>query len=66
MSDLKYLNLRRSVYMIPETKINVVKKALQETFGVSEFEDIRKLTAGLTCPTSLFSCCLPQKANLLI
>lgn len=34
--------------MIPETKLNAVKKALQEAFGVSEFEDIRELTAGLS------------------
>lgn len=34
--------------MIPETKLNAVKKALEETFGVSEFEDIRELTSGLS------------------
>ncbi len=34
--------------MIPEIKENAVKNALQSTFGVSEFEDIRKLTAGLS------------------
>ena len=34
--------------MIPETKQNAVKKALQETFGVSEFEDIKEMTAGLS------------------
>lgn len=34
--------------MIPETKLIAVKHALQVTFGVSEFEDIRILTAGLT------------------
>ena len=33
--------------MIPETKLNAVKHALQATFGVSESEDIRILTAGL-------------------
>lgn len=33
---------------IPETKLNAVKHALQATFGVSEYEDIRRLTTGLT------------------
>jgi thiamine kinase-like enzyme len=34
--------------MIPEIKLDAVKHALETTFGVSEFEDIRILTAGLT------------------
>jgi thiamine kinase-like enzyme len=34
--------------MIPETKLSAVKKALEETFRVSEYEDIRQLTAGLS------------------
>lgn len=34
--------------MIPEIKENAVKNALQSAFGVSEPEDIRKLTAGLS------------------
>lgn len=34
--------------MIPEIKLIPVKNALQETFGVSEFEDIKKLTVGLS------------------
>src|SRR5882757_5765079 len=34
--------------MIPEAKKDVVKNALQLTFGVSEFEDIRLLTIGLS------------------
>jgi hypothetical protein len=34
--------------MIPETKLIAVKNALQVTFGVSEFEEIRMLTTGLT------------------
>ncbi|MFS8602556.1 phosphotransferase [Priestia megaterium] len=34
--------------MIPETKLLAVKQALQKTFGVSELEDISKLTAGLS------------------
>ncbi|EPR10555.1 phosphotransferase [Ruminiclostridium papyrosolvens] len=34
--------------MIPEAKQSVVKDALQSTFGVSEYEDIRMLTAGLS------------------
>lgn len=33
---------------IPETKLEAVKKALQEAFGVSEFEDIKEMTAGLS------------------
>lgn len=34
--------------MIPETKLAAVAQALQEAFGVSEFEAIERLTAGLT------------------
>jgi thiamine kinase-like enzyme len=34
--------------MIPEAKKTAVKQALQLTFGVSEFEDISLLTAGLS------------------
>jgi len=34
--------------MIPETKQRAVARALKEAFGVEEYEDIRRLTAGLT------------------
>jgi aminoglycoside phosphotransferase (APT) family kinase protein len=34
--------------MIPETKKDAVTRALREAFGVSEFEDICKMTAGLS------------------
>jgi len=34
--------------MIPEAKNAAVARALRETFGVSEFEDVRMLTAGLS------------------
>ncbi|MEN6327718.1 MAG: phosphotransferase [Syntrophomonas sp.] len=34
--------------MIPEAKQIAVKHALQATFGVNEYEEIRELTAGLT------------------
>ncbi|MBL4930608.1 phosphotransferase [Clostridium paridis] len=34
--------------MIPENKLIAVKNALQETFGVNEFEDIQEMTAGLS------------------
>jgi len=34
--------------MIPEIKTDAVARALQEAFGVSEFEDIRMMTAGLS------------------
>jgi len=34
--------------MIPEAKTAAVGRALQEAFGVNEFEDIRMLTAGLS------------------
>jgi aminoglycoside phosphotransferase (APT) family kinase protein len=34
--------------MIPEAKSAIVARALRETFGVGEFEDIRMLTAGLS------------------
>lgn len=34
--------------MIPEANQPAVARALNEAFGVEEFEDIRRLTAGLT------------------
>lgn len=34
--------------MIPEAKKDVVARALREAFGVTAFEDIRRLTAGLS------------------
>ena len=34
--------------MIPETKLDAVARALQAAFGVPEFDDIRKMTAGLS------------------
>jgi hypothetical protein len=34
--------------MIPEEKKAVVIRALQEAFGVTEFEDIRGITRGLS------------------
>ena len=34
--------------MIPEEKKDAVARALRDAFGVTEFEDIRKLTGGLT------------------
>ena len=34
--------------MIPEAKTAAVTRALRETFGATEFEDIRLMTAGLT------------------
>jgi aminoglycoside phosphotransferase (APT) family kinase protein len=34
--------------MIPETKKEAVTRALREAFGVTEFEDIRMMTAGLS------------------
>jgi aminoglycoside phosphotransferase (APT) family kinase protein len=34
--------------MIPEAKKDAVARALQEAFGVTEFEDIRTMTAGLS------------------
>ena len=39
--------------MIPEAKKDAVARALQEAFGVPEFEDIRILTAGLS-PAHVF------------
>jgi hypothetical protein len=38
----------KEIYMIPETKLIAVENALQVTFGVNEFEEIRMLTTGLT------------------
>ena len=34
--------------MIPEAKKDAVARALREAFGVTEFEDIRRLTTGLS------------------
>ena len=34
--------------MIPEVKQSAVSRALQQTFGVNQFEDIRLLTGGLS------------------
>ena len=34
--------------MVPEQKKDIIQHALQATFGVSEFEDISELTAGLS------------------
>ena len=34
--------------MIPESKTEAVARALREAFGVTEFEDIRMMTAGLS------------------
>jgi thiamine kinase-like enzyme len=34
--------------MIPEAKRSAVARGLQEAFGVGEFEDIRKMTAGMS------------------
>ena len=39
--------------MIPEEKRDAVTRALGEAFGVSEFEDIQMLTAGLS-PAHVF------------
>lgn len=50
--------------MIPEIKQAAVKKALQEAFGVSEYEDIRKLTAGLS-PDLVFRIVVKGKAYML-
>jgi aminoglycoside phosphotransferase len=51
-------------YMIPEAKKNAVKQALQLTFGVSEFEDISALTAGLS-PALIFRITVLGKPYLL-
>jgi thiamine kinase-like enzyme len=39
--------------MIPESKVNDVKKALLSTFGVSNYNGIKKLTTGLSNATVL-------------
>jgi thiamine kinase-like enzyme len=41
-------NIRKEGFMIPETKTAAVARALRESLGVGEFEDIRTLTAGLS------------------
>ena len=50
--------------MIPETKVIAVRKALQAAFGVSEYEDIRMLTAGLS-PDLIFRIVVKGKSYLL-
>jgi hypothetical protein len=50
--------------MIPETKLAAVKNALQTAFGVSAYEDIRKLTAGLS-PDLIFRILVKGKPYLL-
>src|SRR3974390_1106906 len=35
-------------FMVPENKQAAVKKALQDAFGVNEFEDSQQLTKGLS------------------
>ena len=50
--------------MIPEDKRNVVKRALEEAFGVSELEDIRMITIGLSSAL-IFRIVVKGKAYLL-
>ncbi|MCW3462989.1 phosphotransferase [Chitinophaga nivalis] len=50
--------------MVPATKEIAVKNALQLTFGVSEWEDIKELTAGLS-PALVFRIVVLGKAYLL-
>jgi len=38
----------REDFMIPDAKKDAVTRALREAFGVTEFEDIQRLTAGLS------------------
>lgn len=50
--------------MIPEEKKTAVSNALQHTFGVSEFEDISALTAGLS-PALIFKIIVKGQPYLL-
>jgi hypothetical protein len=50
--------------MIPEAKQPAVARALKEAFGVGEFEDIRRLTAGLTSAL-VFRIVVPRHPYLL-
>src|SRR5271157_964556 len=50
--------------MIPETKQPAVSRALQEAFGVNEYEDIRLTTGGLS-PSLVFRIVVQGKAYLL-
>jgi hypothetical protein len=43
-----FWHLQKEDFMIPEEKNAAVGRALRETFGVSDFEDIQMLTAGLS------------------
>lgn len=50
--------------MIPETKGNAVQHALKIAFGVSEFEDVRMITIGLS-PDLVFRIVVQGKPYLL-
>ncbi len=41
--------------MIPQEKMAAVTRGLREAFGVTEFEDIRKMTKGHNQPWSFAS-----------
>jgi len=42
------ISYAQSIFMIPENKQTVVRKALQTAFGANEFEGIQQLTKGLS------------------
>jgi hypothetical protein len=54
----------QEVSMIPEAKKEAVARALRDAFGVSEFEDIRMLTAGLS-PALVFRIVVKGRPYLL-
>lgn len=61
MADKPHLFQR---FMIPENKKAAVSHALQVTFGVHEFDDLRELTAGLS-PALVFKMTVLGKPYLL-
>ena len=52
-----WVSVSKGDFMIPEAKREAVARALREAFGVTEFEDIRMMTAGLQRPSSFASSC---------
>jgi aminoglycoside phosphotransferase (APT) family kinase protein len=59
----KFRNLQENS-MIPETKKEAVARALREAFGMTEFEDIQTMTAGLS-PALVFRIVVRQRPFLL-
>ena len=49
--------------MIPEEKSEAVTRGLREAFGVTEFEDISRITGGTPRPSSFASSCADRHTS---